>query len=832
MADYYFDSSHLPTYAADGSVVLNEGTAFFGINAVNIPNEATGKPGGDVVRAVGIQDITIIPGVTIRGQNDSINFAAAGTTASPNKVFNGGGFISSVTGAGIHFAAGGDGIVTNQGTITGATGIKMDANGKLDVLNTGTIIASGTAIVSGSAQDKVVNTGLIRSTGAAGIAIDLGDGDDIYDGSAGAVIGKIVLGAGNDKAYGGAGSEIFVGGAGNDFIDGGAGSDTVDYSAATGTVTVDLTQTGQQSIGGGYGANTLVNVENVIGGSGTDWLKGNSGDNSLEGGAGNDTFEGGAGNDMLIGGADEDTANYYGTAAVKVDLRLNGVSQNTSGYGWDTLKDIENVNGSSNWDTIDGSDGVNKIWGGAGNDSLSGYGGNDILDGGDGNDTLDGGANDDSLDGGAGNDSLIGETGKDTLLGGIGNDTLWGGDGDDSLDGGDGNNMAAFTGVKTDYAITGATGNGSTPYTVTHTIEGGAGGTDTLSHVRLLKFLGANATDAGDDEVYALTNSAAPATVNLILASNNWISSGGIKENAPTDTAVGTLSAIDTDGDALTYTLQDNPLFKLDADGKTIRVKNKDLLDFETLSNGGISATYVLKVTVSDGLKNLSDGAMVGTATRDVIVTITNDIAETTAVIRYGTNAGEQVIGEYGNDKVYGLGGNDSVFGRKGNDLLDGGAGNDYVIGGDGTDGANLFDTGNDTLYGGDGSDQIYGGDGDDILYGGTGRDTLYGGTGKDTFVFTASLKSTNIQYIDDFSHADDTIRLSHSIFTKIAKGTLSANAFVVGDHVKDKYDRIIYLKSAGALFYDPDGTGKAKAVQFATIDKNLNLTHSDFIIF
>ncbi|KLK89841.1 hypothetical protein AA309_29080 [Microvirga vignae] len=813
MADYYFDPSNLPTvFGTDGSVTLNAGTAFFGVTIYN------STAAGDAINATGIQDITIIPGVTIRGQNDGINFAAAGTSTSANRIFNGGGFISSVTGAGIYFAAGGDGIVTNQGTIVGATGIKMDGDGKLEVLNTGTIIASGKAIVSGASQDKVVNAGLIRSTGPEGIAIDLGAGDDIYDGSAGAVIGRIVLGAGNDKAYGGAGSEIFVGGTGSDFIDGGAGSDTVDYSGANSGISVDLSQTGQQPIGGGYDSDTLVNIENIIGGANTDWIKGNGADNMLEGGAGNDTFEGGAGNDTLDGGEGDDTANYYGTAAVKVDLRLNG-SQNTSGYGWDTLKDIENVNGSSNWDTIDGSNDPNRLWGGSGSDSLNGHGGNDTLEGADGNDTLDGGADNDSLSGGIGNDSLIGGIGIDKLIGDAGNDTLWGGDGNDTLEGGDGNDMAVFTGSKNDYAISVTTGNEDTLYTVTHTITGGTGGEDSLKGTRLLKFLGANATDASDDEIYALTNSAAPATVS--------ISGSGVTENSAVDTAVGVLSATDADGDALAFTLIDDAggVFKLDADGKTIRVKNKDLLDYDTHS------TFTIKVKVSDGIKNLSDGAMVGTAERDVVIKLIN-VYEDAAVIRYGTSAGEQVVGEYGNDRVYGLGGNDQAFGRKGNDLVDGGTGNDYVIGGDGASGTGLIGTGNDTLYGGTGNDSLFGGDGNDALYGGTGRDALYGGTGSDTFVFTASLTSANIQSIDDFNPTYDTIKLSRSIFTKIATGTLSASAFVVGDHVKDKYDRIIYLKSAGALFYDPDGTGAAKAVQFATIDKNLVLTYRDFVIF
>ncbi|PVE24436.1 hypothetical protein DC522_10090 [Microvirga sp. KLBC 81] len=772
MADYYFDPSNPPNsvdgYDTDNAVKLAAGTAFFGRTFYN------STTGGDAVRAIGIQDITIIPGVTIRGQNDGINFAAAGISTNANRVFNGGGFISSVTGAGIHFAAGGEGIVTNQGTITGPTGIKMDNNGKLEVLNTGTIVASGKAVVSGSGQDKVVNTGLIRSTGTEGIAIDLGAGDDIYDGSAGAVIGKIVLGEGSDRAYGGAGSEVFAGGQGNDFIDGGAGSDTVDYSGATGGINVDLSQTGQQAIGGGNDSDTLVNIENIIGGQHSDWIKGNGADNVLEGGAGNDTFEGGAGSDTLLGGEGEDTANYYGTAAIRVDLRFNGVSQNTLGSGWDTLKDIENVNGSSNWDTIDGSDTANKLWGWSGSDSLNGHGGNDTLEGADGNDTLDGGADNDSLKGGIGNDSLIGGIGTDELIGEAGNDTLWGGDGND---------MAVFFGLKAAYNISVTTADENTSYTVTHKVPAaensqdtivGAGGVDSLKGIRLLKFLGNNLTDASDDQLYAFSNSAAPTVVNL--------SGSGVKENSNVGTVVGVLSATDADGDALTYTLLTDAggLFELDDDGKTILVKKKEGLDYE------LHSTFTIKVRVSDGIKNVSDDATVGTADRDVVIKIINE-AEAGNVTRIGTSASESLSGELGNDIIRGMGGSDTISGATGNDKI----------------------------------------------FGGTGGDRLTGGDGYDRFYFDTAPSSSYYDIITDFNPVYDTIYLSRAIFSGISRtGTLSSTAFKVGNSF-DSSDRIVYEPGSGGLFYDRDGAATTyKWVQIADLEAGLRLTYRDIVVY
>jgi Ca2+-binding RTX toxin-like protein len=308
MANEYYDASHLPTYAADGSVTLNDGSTVFGLNLNN------NTVGGDAIRATGVQDITIVPGFTIRGQGDGIEFTAPGG----NKIYSQ-GFISSGTGAGILFSGGGYNVVTNQGSIVGGTGIKIvdtaSNRGRLDVLNSGTIITSGKAILGGFGDDVVTNSGVIRATGTDA-AIDLGEGNDVYNGATGTVIGTIDLGKGNDKAYGGSGSEVFRGGAGDDYIDGGAGSDTVDYSDVTSGISVKLNTTDQQYIGGGHDSDILINIENAIGGSKNDTLTGSNGDNSLTGGDGDDVLEGGAGNDVLDGGEGIDTVRYTGAAVV------------------------------------------------------------------------------------------------------------------------------------------------------------------------------------------------------------------------------------------------------------------------------------------------------------------------------------------------------------------------------------------------------------------------------------------------------------------------------------------------------------------------------------
>jgi Ca2+-binding RTX toxin-like protein len=142
-----------------------------------------------------------------------------------------------------------------------------------------------------------------------------------------------------------------------------SGSDAVDYSHVSSGLTVNLVL--GTAVASGMGNDRLVNIENVIGGSGNDSLLGSGGDNVLEGGLGDDTLNGEGGND---------TASYA-SATVNVSVNLGtGVA---TGVGADTLVNIENVLGGSGDDTITGSAANNKLDGGAGADSLIGGAGND-----------------------------------------------------------------------------------------------------------------------------------------------------------------------------------------------------------------------------------------------------------------------------------------------------------------------------------------------------------------------------------------------------------------------------------------------------------------------
>lgn len=155
------------------------------------------------------------------------------------------------------------------------------------------------------------------------------------------------------------------------------------------------------TINGGDGNDSLFGDsgnDRLDGGGGNDSLVGGIGHDSLIGGSGNDRLQNDAGNDTLDGGAGIDTAIFTGSAAVTINLRLT--TAQVTGYGTDTLRNIEN------------------LLTGSGNDALSGNSAANTLQSGAGDDTLLGGAGDDLLYAGAGSDRIVGGLGRDLLYGG------------------------------------------------------------------------------------------------------------------------------------------------------------------------------------------------------------------------------------------------------------------------------------------------------------------------------------------------------------------------------------------------------------------------------
>ncbi|PWW03694.1 Ca2+-binding RTX toxin-like protein [Hoeflea marina] len=358
--------------------------------------------------------------------------------------------------------------------VTGATGDDELYGGDGNDLLRGGV---GDDLLFGDAGDDILNGGAGNDTAsfdgstlAGGVVVSLVTG--IATSSSGTdtlidienIVGtefddQLTGDAGVNLLMGGDGDDLLEGGLGNDKLDGGRGSDTASYHGAGTGVTVDLAA---GTATGGAGSDTLSGIENVIGSSFDDVLKGDGNNNVLEGGRGNDT---------LAGGGGTDTASYVhvtGGLGVTVDLAAGTA---TGGAGSDTLSGIENVTGSNFDDVLTGDDGNNVLEGGLGNDRLSGGGGIDtasfihatasvvvdlgavgqggivtarvgasevdeligieMIYGGGFGDTLTGDANGNLLDGAGGSDVLNGGAGNDVLIGGAGDDRMSGGAGSD-----------------------------------------------------------------------------------------------------------------------------------------------------------------------------------------------------------------------------------------------------------------------------------------------------------------------------------------------------------------------------------------------------------------
>jgi Ca2+-binding RTX toxin-like protein len=151
--------------------------------------------------------------------------------------------------------------------------------------------------------------------------------------------------------------------------------------------------------------------------------------------------------------------------------------------------------------------------------------------------------------------------------------------------------------------------------------------------------------------------------------------------------------------------------------------------------------------------------------------------SEQDALLAYGYNGNDNILGNAGADSLFGRNGDDFLVGFDDDDLLFGGNGADSLLGG----------SGDDILRGGAGPDYLHGNTGNDRLWGGFGNDyldgygynpslpefdTLTGGSGADTFVLGNTNTIPSISYlgegyaiITDFNQSEgDQIQLAGSI--------------------------------------------------------------------
>jgi methionine-rich copper-binding protein CopC/Ca2+-binding RTX toxin-like protein len=583
----------------------------------------------------------------------------------------------------------------------------------------------------------------------AGTAADGQGGIDTLIGLAG-VAGSHL----DDTLRGDAGNNEFAGLLGNDSIDGRGGFDTVYYDNFDGTssagVSVDLS-TGL--VTGGWGNDTLVGIEAVVGtefgdtltgSAGADALYGEYGDDRLTGGAGADTLQGGRGTDrfryfvgsdlagdVIVGGDQGGFVPEQGTqdriqllSAASFDLttaasitqidrvdfglttgsasvRLGaGIATTADSNGNGTLGDIEVV-GYNATDpatpattaslTVDGSELTASQQLLVNGEVGSSRTGTSAFGGMSGNDSLVGGAGNDSLFGGEGNDTLWGNAGNDSMRGGLGNDSLYGGDGEDTLRGGAGDDR----------------------------LDGG-------SNTAGLQFDYADYRDA-----------TSAVTVNLVsgtasgggVGSDTLVGIEGAWGSAFNDTLVGAATADLFFGEAGNDVIDGGEGF--------------DIVGYSTgLGTSGVTV-------------NLGTGLATGAYGADTLTSIEGVLGTGYADSLIGNSADNFLRGGAGNDTIDGGAGVDRAAydrasaavlvslitntssGADGADtLIDienlrGSSYNDTLTG---NDAANDFQgrAGDDLLLGNGGNDNLQGEDGNDSLFGGDGQDTVNGGAGND----------------------------------------------------------------------------------------------------
>lgn len=251
----------------------------------------------------------------------------------------------------------------------------------------------------------------------------------------------------------------------------------------------------------------------------------------------------------------------------------------------------------------------------------------------------------------------------------------------------------------------------------------------------------AAATSSGAVDVSPVSDNARPRDLTLD-------GDRSVDEN-DAGAVIGTLSATDPEGDAITFRVSGDERFVV-SDGNTLRLADGFAFDFEAVGDravvevvatdaNGASASQIFVISIND-VDETSGG---NAGNNDVDGGNGDDTLD-------GGNGDDTVSGGSGSDRVFGGNGDDTVAGGNGDDTIRGDDGDDRVSGGDGNDiaFAGPGDTGNDTVEGNDGNDILGGGAGSDTLVGGNagsnvndtnagacGDDTLFGGDDDDLIV-------------------------------------------------------------------------------------------------
>ena len=401
--------------------------------------------------------------------------------------------------------------------------------------------------------------------------------------------------------------------------------------------------------------------------------------NDIDGTTNDDTLSGDSGSDT-IDGADGDDSISSGS----------GTDTVYGGAGNDTIDSAQQGGGA----TSDGD----YVEGGTGDDSITGSGSDDTIHGQADDDTIDGGAGADSITGGTGNDSILGGAGNDTISGDDGADTIEGGAGDDSIDGGSGNDSLTGgdegTSTVSDSINTGNYSDTSSGYTVTaQNVSGGALTSASVSNVSTsgggLGASGAvSSTDSGQNNQLAY-DQASGLSERLIVQFDEDVTSASFSFQS---------LFTDSFGEEGHWAIYDDGVLVAEADF----TESPSGSGTGTVDLSGFGAFDQIIFTALEQT-DFTDGS-------DYVIT---DISYTMSVTE---TSDDTIAGGAGADTILGGSGDDSISGGDDADSIEGGAGNDSIYG----------DAGDDTLSGGGGDDQIWSSGGNDSIDGGSGADTIW----------------------------------------------------------------------------------------------------------
>jgi Ca2+-binding RTX toxin-like protein len=358
-----------------------------------------------------------------------------------------------------------------------------------------------------------------------------GTGNGLGNTITGNLLGNIIDGAGGaDTMEGRQGDDTYIVDQGNDIVRefNGEGNDTVRTSV-------------NYTLGNGVAVETLRTTNDA--GTASLELTGNELNNTLVGNDGGNILRGRGGSDGIDGRGGIDTVNYFdASGGVIVVLGQNGapgfayelglVNNQAVIVSVDTLVNIENVQGSSQSDTLVGNEVVNLLQGFAGNDTyVVQNAGDTIMEGaGQGTDearastsyTLTAGAEVETLrttdDSGTALINLTGNGTNNRLVGNNAGNTLDGGGGNnDELVGRDGNDTYLVNNANVRITENGGQGIDTVRTSVSYTLTAGA-------DVEILE----TANSAGT----AALNLTGNASGNIVIGNNgNNIITGGVGED-------------------------------------------------------------------------------------------------------------------------------------------------------------------------------------------------------------------------------------------------------------------------------------------------------------